>query len=95
MGCHTARGGEQYAGGRPISTPFGIIYSSNLTPDRTGLGNWTKDDFWRAIHDGKSKCVFQPKLGTHSAANWALIPRQTGQRFQRNLDTDAASNWTV
>jgi mono/diheme cytochrome c family protein len=55
MGCHTARGGEQYAGGRPISTPFGIIYSSNLTPDRTGLSKWTKDDFWRAIHNGKSK----------------------------------------
>jgi mono/diheme cytochrome c family protein len=55
MGCHTARGGEQYAGGRPISTPFGIIYSSNLTPDDTGLGKWTKDDFWRAIHNGKSK----------------------------------------
>lgn len=55
MGCHTARGGEQYAGGRAISTPFGNIYSSNLTPDDTGLGNWTKDDFWRAIHNGKSK----------------------------------------
>jgi mono/diheme cytochrome c family protein len=55
MGCHTARGGEQYAGGRPISTPFGVIYSSNLTPDETGLGKWTKDDFWRAIHNGKSK----------------------------------------
>lgn len=55
MGCHTARGGEQYAGGRPISTPFGMIYSSNLTPDDTGLGRWTKDDFWRAIHNGKSR----------------------------------------
>ena len=57
MGCHTARGGEQYAGGRPISTPFGMIYSSNLTPDDTGLGRWTKDDFWRAIHNGKSSWV--------------------------------------
>lgn len=55
MSCHTARGGEQYAGGRPISTPFGMIYSSNLTPDDTGLGRWTKDDFWRAIHNGKSR----------------------------------------
>ena len=55
MGCHTARGGQQYAGGRPISTPFGTIYSSNLTPDDTGLGKWTQDDFWRAIHNGKSR----------------------------------------
>ncbi len=55
IGCHTARGGQPYAGGRPISTPFGTIYASNLTPDETGLGQWTKDDFWRAIHNGKSR----------------------------------------
>jgi mono/diheme cytochrome c family protein len=55
IGCHTARGGQPYAGGRPISTPFGTIYASNLTPDETGLGRWTKDDFWRAIHNGKSR----------------------------------------
>lgn len=56
MGCHTARGGAAYAGGRAIATPFGSIYSSNLTPDaQTGIGNWTADDFWRAIHNGKSK----------------------------------------
>lgn len=55
MGCHTARGGKQYAGGRPISTPFGNIFTSNLTPDETGLGKWTNDDFWRAMHNGKSK----------------------------------------
>ena len=55
-GCHTVRGGAPYAGGRAIQTPFGIIYSSNITPDRgTGLGSWTADDFWRALHNGKSK----------------------------------------
>lgn len=54
--CHTARGGQAYAGGRAIATPFGDIYSSNLTPDRqTGIGNWSPDDFWRALHNGKSK----------------------------------------
>lgn len=54
--CHTARGGQPYAGGRAIATPFGDIYASNLTPDqRTGLGNWSADDFWRALHNGKSK----------------------------------------
>jgi mono/diheme cytochrome c family protein len=56
MACHTVRGGEQYAGGRSIVTPFGNIYSSNLTPDReTGIGTWSSDDFWRAMHNGKSK----------------------------------------
>jgi mono/diheme cytochrome c family protein len=56
MGCHTTRGGNEYAGGRAIATPFGSIYSSNLTPDaETGIGKWTADDFWRAIHNGKSK----------------------------------------
>ncbi|MDO8301421.1 MAG: cytochrome c [Lacisediminimonas sp.] len=56
MSCHTVRGGDEYAGGRAIATPFGSIYSSNLTPDpETGIGNWSADDFWRAIHNGKSK----------------------------------------
>jgi mono/diheme cytochrome c family protein len=56
MSCHTTRGGEEYAGGRAIATPFGNIYSSNITPDtETGIGKWTADDFWRALHNGKSK----------------------------------------
>jgi mono/diheme cytochrome c family protein len=55
-GCHTARGGTLYAGGRAIETPFGSVYSSNLTPDlKTGLGSWTPENFWRALHNGKSK----------------------------------------
>lgn len=54
--CHTARGGAEYAGGRAIQTPFGAIYASNLTPDReTGIGTWSADDFWRALHNGKAK----------------------------------------
>lgn len=56
MTCHTARGGPPYAGGRAIDTPFGPVYSSNLTPDvTTGLGAWTPADFWRALHNGRSK----------------------------------------
>ncbi|MGZ8313715.1 MAG: c-type cytochrome [Telluria sp.] len=56
MACHTVRGGAQYAGGRAIETPFGSIYSPNITPDSgTGIGSWSADDFWRAIHNGKSK----------------------------------------
>ena len=56
MACHTAAGGRAYAGGRAIQTPFGSIYTSNLTPDReSGIGNWSADDFWRALHNGKSR----------------------------------------
>jgi len=56
MACHTARGGADYAGGRLIATPFGDIYSPNITPDAaTGIGDWSADDFWRALHNGKSK----------------------------------------
>jgi mono/diheme cytochrome c family protein len=56
MGCHTARGGAEYAGGRAIQTPFGAIPAPNITPDRdTGIGSWSADDFWRALHNGKSK----------------------------------------
>ena len=55
MACHTARGGEPYAGGRGIDTPFGTVYSTNLTPDAdTGLGRWSAPQFWRAMHHGRS-----------------------------------------
>jgi mono/diheme cytochrome c family protein len=53
--CHTVRGGVTYAGGRGIATPFGTVYAGNLTPDdATGLGRWSADHFWRALHNGRS-----------------------------------------
>lgn len=56
MNCHTARGGAQYAGGRSIDTPFGTVFTSNLTPDeKTGIGTWSPAHFWRAMHNGRSK----------------------------------------
>jgi mono/diheme cytochrome c family protein len=56
MACHTARGGEAYAGGRAIDTPFGTVYASNLTPDpATGLGLWSAQAFRRALHEGRSR----------------------------------------
>src|SRR6202789_1482965 len=54
ISCHLREGGEPFAGGLGLNTPFGIIYTSNITPDRgTGIGAWTKDQFYRAMHDGK------------------------------------------
>lgn len=56
IGCHTARGGPLLAGGRPIATPFGTAYSSNLTPDAgTGLGAWSASEFRRALRHGRSR----------------------------------------
>ncbi|MCZ8284438.1 MAG: cytochrome c, partial [Bacteroidia bacterium] len=54
--CHTAQGGQSYAGGRGIDTPFGTVFTSNLTPDdKTGIGAWSSSHFWRAMHNGRSK----------------------------------------
>ena len=54
--CHTPRGAAPYSGGRGIPTPFGTVYSSNLTPDvQTGIGAWTAADFRRALHNGRSR----------------------------------------
>jgi mono/diheme cytochrome c family protein len=51
--CHTARGGAAYAGGRAVDTPFGRVMAPNLTPDlETGIGAWSADDFWNALHNG-------------------------------------------
>ncbi len=56
MACHTTQGGVPYAGGRGIDTPFGVVHSSNLTPDKAhGIGSWTSAEFWRAMHHGRSK----------------------------------------
>lgn len=53
VACHTARGGKPFAGGRALKTPFGIIYSPNITPDpETGIGDWTAKQFRRAMQSG-------------------------------------------
>jgi mono/diheme cytochrome c family protein len=54
--CHTAEGGQPFAGGRPFDTEFGTLYSPNITPDpETGIGSWTDADFLRAMHEGIGK----------------------------------------
>jgi mono/diheme cytochrome c family protein len=54
IACHTNPGGALFAGGRPMPTPFGTLYSSNITPDpATGIGSWTADQFYGAMHTGR------------------------------------------
>ena len=54
--CHTAKGGQTFAGGYAMATPFGVIYSTNITPDpETGIGNWSEAAFARATREGVSR----------------------------------------
>ncbi len=55
IACHTTPGGKPFAGGLAVVTPFGTIYSQNITPDQqTGIGRWSDDDFVRALREGIS-----------------------------------------
>jgi mono/diheme cytochrome c family protein len=54
--CHTVRGGQNFAGGLPVPTPFGTIFSSNITPDaETGIGRWSEAAFRRAMRSGVNR----------------------------------------
>ena len=51
--CHTAKGGQPFAGGGALETPFGILLAPNITPDlETGIGGWTDDEFVDAVRNG-------------------------------------------
>ena len=55
-GCHTAPGGKAFAGGLPLNTPFGTIYSTNITPARdSGIGTWSRQAFVRAMREGVAR----------------------------------------
>src|SRR4030088_1637415 len=54
--CHTVRGGRNFSGGLPVPTPFGTIFSSNITPDaETGIGRWPEAAFRRAMRSGVNR----------------------------------------
>jgi mono/diheme cytochrome c family protein len=54
--CHTKDAGVPYAGGRPLPTPFGTLYATNITPDEeTGIGRWSREAFRRAMREGVSR----------------------------------------
>jgi len=55
VACHTAKGGKPFAGGLPMETPIGVIYSTNITPDKTGLGDYSFEDFDKAVRHGVAK----------------------------------------
>jgi mono/diheme cytochrome c family protein len=54
VACHTLPGGVLFAGARPMATPFGTLYSPNITPDpETGIGKYTADQFYGVMHTGR------------------------------------------
>jgi mono/diheme cytochrome c family protein len=56
VSCHTAALGQPFAGGYKLDTPFGYLLAPNITPDEaTGIGRWSADDFYRAMHEGVNK----------------------------------------
>jgi mono/diheme cytochrome c family protein len=56
VSCHTAAGAAPFAGGYRVETPFGTLLAPNITPDPdTGIGRWSADDFWRAMHHGVNR----------------------------------------
>lgn len=53
IACHTEPGGQAFAGGLAFDTPFGSIYSPNITPDKqNGIGRWTDEQFYKAVREG-------------------------------------------
>lgn len=78
-GCHTVDGAGGLAGGLPIDTPFGIIHSTNITPDRaTGIGDWSLAAYTRAMREGVDR------EGRH------LYPAFPYEYFARITDDDLA-----
>ncbi|HEX3915186.1 MAG TPA: c-type cytochrome [Steroidobacteraceae bacterium] len=78
MSCHVREGGQPLAGGLGLNTPFGVIYTSNITPDpQTGIGAWTADQFYHAMHDGK---------GAHGEELYPAFPYPWFRRVSREDD---------
>jgi mono/diheme cytochrome c family protein len=56
IACHTIPGNKLFGGGRAMATPFGTLYSPNISSDKeTGIGTWSADEFYRMLHEGRSK----------------------------------------
>jgi mono/diheme cytochrome c family protein len=80
MSCHLREGGEPLAGGLGLKTPFGVIYSPNITSDpKTGIGAWTSDQFQHAMHDG---------VGAHGENLYPAFPYPWFRQISR-ADNDA------
>jgi len=83
MQCHTSKDGKPFAGGLPLATPFGTIYTTNITPDvDTGIGSWTLEAFTRSMRQGVSR------------DGHLLYPAFPYPHFTRMSDGDIAALYT-
>lgn len=95
VGCHTPLGKTPFSGGRAIPTPFGDVISSNLTADpETGLGKWSNDDFWQALHNGKSR-EGRSLYPAFPYPSYSLITRDDSDAIFTYLKTIPAVNHTT
>lgn len=77
VACHTAKEGKPFAGGLPMATPIGVVYSTNITPDRqTGIGAYSLGDFDKAVRHGVAK------------AGYSLYPAMPYPSYARVSDED-------
>lgn len=66
ISCHSNGADAPFTGGLPMHTPFGIIYTPNITPDEeTGIGTMTADEFYRVMHEG---------VGRHGEYLYPVMP---------------------
>jgi mono/diheme cytochrome c family protein len=80
--CHTAPGGPPFAGGVGLLTPYGVLRAPNITPDvETGIGDWTRDDFARALHEGIRK------------GGMPLFPAMPYNHYTKTTDADVDALW--
>lgn len=80
--CHSQKGAAPYSGGEPLKSPFGDIYPPNVTPaTKTGIGDWTLEDFGSALRQGRSK------------GGGYLYPAMPYVHYTKMTDDDVASLW--
>jgi mono/diheme cytochrome c family protein len=99
VACHTAKGGKPFAGGLPMQTPIGTVYSTNITPDATGIGSYSFEDFDNAVRHGigKSGSSLYPAMPFPSYASvsdndmqalYAYFMKGVAPVVEPNKDTD-------
>lgn len=99
VACHTAKDGKPFAGGLPMETPIGMIYSTNITPDKTGVGDYSFEDFDKAVRHGvaKSGSTLYPAMpypsyarvtDTDMKALYAYFMKGVAPVAQENRDSD-------
>ena len=89
MVCHPPPDGPAYAGGLGLKTPFGIIYSTNITPDPdTGIGRWTSAAFRRALREGVARDGQVVNPDGIASMDWSTYPILRFSGVPERIDVD-------